>query len=638
MSSHLATLRPLVDDALKILGISNFLLGIHDSAFPGRDDEDLGCGTPYSRGAAQFLRFIREIGFNGVQLGPQGITSAGNHSPYDSTFFSRSPLLLAPFRLTRSPWKLIEPDWLDALVAERSQGLRKVQWDFADQAARRISIQAGHSYRQKVLIDPAPENVSIQEAYTRFRQNNAAWLERDALYEILQAHYKGSAWMDWQGGEYAQIDRNLYTPRPDTEQAAARRRLTALLKQHALAIEDYCFTQFLIASQHDLLRRNCRRLGIQLFGDCQIGMSVRDTWYAQGILLGGYLLGAPPSRTNPDGQPWNYSVLDPSQYEFEDGRPGPVIQFMRARFDKLFSEFDGLRIDHPHGLICPWVYRAGSKDPLYAVQTGARLFASPVLEDHPELAEFAIARPGQINLKVARYDDAWVTDLDSEQVLHYARLFAEIVASAGNQPHGSRQIACEILSTQPYPIRRVMDHYHQGRFRVTQKADLSHPRDVYRSENAQPEDWLMLGNHDTLPIWTLADRWCESGASVKQAEYLSARLQIHESQRQTWIHRVAASPELLVQAKFADLFVGPARNVMVYFTDLFGMRQPYNRPGTISSENWSLRVAPDYDSDYLTKIVRNQVLNIPGALALALRARGATCFDLISALEAFDPF
>lgn len=630
----LAALRPKVDEALKILGIRNFLLGIHDTAFPGREDEDLGCGTPYSRGAAQFLRFIRDLGFNGVQLGPQGITSAGNPSPYDGTFFSRSPLLLAPLRLTRPPLPLLDPDWFAGLIAGRPQDSGRVQRDFANHAARQVTTEAGAGYRRKLLGDTTAEGRALREAFARFRQRNADWLERDALYEVLRESYGGQNWAAWQGNGHAWLDRQLFTLRPETEQSA-RRRQRELLEKYAVTIEDYSFTQFLIARQHRLLRRHCRRLGLNLFGDAQIGLSDRDSWSIQDFLLPGYRLGAPPSRTNPDGQPWNYPVLDPRHYELNGGCPGPAIRFLRARMDKLFAEFDGLRIDHPHGLICPWVYRADSADSLRAVQSGARLFASPALNDHPELAEYAIARPGQINPRVARYDDAWVTDLDSDQVLRYSRLFAAIVASARSRRHSPRQIACEILSTQPYPIRRVMEQYQQGRFRVTQKADLDNPADVYRGENARPEDWLMLGNHDTRPIWELADAWCGSGASLQQAAYLADRLQIRAPGRAHWVERVANDPDLLVQAKFADLFVGPAHNVMVYFTDLFGMHQAYNRPGTVSSTNWSLRVAADYPADYRKRIPRNQVLNISAALAMALRARGATCLDLIATLDAF---
>ncbi len=222
-------------------------------------------------------------------------------------------------------------------------------------------------------------------------------------------------------------------------------------------------------------------------------------------------MGAPPSRTNPRGQPWNYPVFDPYHYFVESGRkdgrtrrPGAVVNYVKQRMEKIVDEFDGLRLDHPHGLICPWVYRAGREDPFIAVQNGARLFASPMLTDHQMLRQYAIVRQDQLNLDKPRYDDNWVAELEDQQVDRYAQLFAVGMEIAKNKWGTFETIACEILSTQPYPIKRVMERYGLGRFRITQKADLNNDLDVYRSENARPEDWLMLGNHDTASIRQVA--------------------------------------------------------------------------------------------------------------------------------------
>src|SRR5262249_30101273 len=117
--------------------------------------------------------------------------------------------------------------------------------------------------------------------------------------------------------------------------------------------DEYRFVQWLAHKQHDELRRWLSRLGVGLWGDLPIGASWRDRQTLAPLFLAGYAMGAPPSRTNPEGQPWGYPVLDPAQY---DGAAGALVA---ARMTKLLSEYDGLRIDHPHGLVDPWVYRAG---------------------------------------------------------------------------------------------------------------------------------------------------------------------------------------------------------------------------------------------------------------------------------------
>jgi hypothetical protein len=64
-----------VRDALEILGKENLALIIHDQSFPSIPDQDTGRGSPYSEGGIDFIRFIKRLGFNIIQLGPQGQTT-----------------------------------------------------------------------------------------------------------------------------------------------------------------------------------------------------------------------------------------------------------------------------------------------------------------------------------------------------------------------------------------------------------------------------------------------------------------------------------------------------------------------------------------------------------------------------------
>ncbi|MFL5359444.1 MAG: 4-alpha-glucanotransferase, partial [Myxococcales bacterium] len=88
-------MRSLVRRALEALGIRRLLLGVHDAALPGNPADDVGRGAPLSLGGLEFLRFAHDLGFDGIQLGPQGRTAEIDPSPYDGTLFSRNPLSLA---------------------------------------------------------------------------------------------------------------------------------------------------------------------------------------------------------------------------------------------------------------------------------------------------------------------------------------------------------------------------------------------------------------------------------------------------------------------------------------------------------------------------------------------------------------
>jgi 4-alpha-glucanotransferase len=610
-----------VREALALLGVRRLLLGIQDAAFPSLPGEDIGIGSPHTDAAASFLELVHDLGFDGLQLGPQGATSAVDPSPYDGTFFSRNPLSLALAPLTRPEWgSLLRAETLAALAASRPGPPDRVAYRHAFAATRRATAEIVGAFRARRGYPADEALAALALEVDRFRGEHAEWLLRDGVYEVLQRENGGAHWSAWR----SPLDRRLFAPAAG-EEAAARERLSQLATTHAAELEAHVLVQTLVHVQHARFLARARRLGLALFGDLQIGMSERDAWATQGFTLPGWLMGAPPSRTNPDGQAWNYAVLDPRRYFDDDGRggrrDGPAAAFLRARVRRVFWGCDGVRIDHPHGLVCPWVYRAGP-DPDRAVREGARLFDSPALSEHPELAAFAIARPEQLDRRVPRHHDRWVTALDDAQVARYSALLDIVLDAARDRGHGPDAVAAEILSTQPQPLERAVTRQGLGRFRVTQKADLERPDDVYRGENAHPADWIMLGNHDTPPILALAEGWVATGASRRQADYLATRLLAEGEDREAWAARVAASPSALAHAKLADLFVGPARNVMVFFGDLYGARVPYNRPGTVGDGNWSARLPPDARRAYAERLARDEALDLSRAIARALRARG----------------
>jgi 4-alpha-glucanotransferase len=583
-----------IAEALRELGIARLVLTVHDASFPAGDD-DLGRGTPASQAARELLAMVRQLGFTGIQLGPQGRTTPANASPYDSTLFSRDPLAIA----------------LGPLL------------DGSELAELRADLPASAPWRAQHALAWAKQQRALAALYHRQRHARAGevaafqraageWLERDALFAALTAEHGSDDPRRWPA-----LDRALFSPPPDRQAAASARR-QALAAAHGDTIDFYAYCQLLAHEQHRAFQAEAAQLGLRLYGDLQIGFSHQDAWAYRALFLPDYLLGAPPSRTNPDGQPWGYPVLDPAQYG--DGAGALVA----ARLRKLLDEFDGLRIDHPHGLVDPWVYRADDPDPLHAVQSGARLFSSPDLPDHPALARFAIARADELDRGTRRWADHWVRAADPAEVARYARLFDLVLDGVRAHGRDSHEIICEVLSTWPYPLRRVMERDRLGRFVVTQKANLADPADVYRSENAQPNDWIMVGNHDTAPLWLLVDGWMKTGQASARARHLAERLEPDAAARPAFAAAISRSPEALATALFAELFIGPAKNVSLFFADLFGLKEIYNQPGTVSDDNWSLRVPPDYRAHYAAGLRQERVLNLPRVLLLALRAAPGT--------------
>lgn len=65
---------------------------------------------------------------------------------------------------------------------------------------------------------------------------------------------------------------------------------------------------------------------------------------------------------------------------------------------------------------------------------------------------------------------------------------------------------------------------------------------------------------------------------MKQAAHLARRLRPDDPEPLAAI--LAAGSRKLARAKMAELFLSPARHVMIFFADLFGLEEAYNMPGT----------------------------------------------------------
>ena len=549
-------------DSLERLNIKRLVLQIHDPAFPLQEDEDTGRGSPNSSGAAEFIRFLQGLGFNGIQFGPQGQTARSTPCPYDGRLFPHDFRSVALKPLVEDDyWRgILSHDPLERIVQGRPAGTHRTHHEYAWDEVSAALDEAFACFR--VRGESAAE---VDVDFDQFCADNQSWLTKDSR---------------------------------GTVNAAA------------------AFPQFVLDRQRRVLRAAFPKLSF--YGDLQIGMARDDAQEFALLFHPDYLMGAPPSRTNPEGQPWGYAVFHPEQIEL-----GNAQAFLKRRVQRMLSGFDGVRIDHPHGMVCPWVYRRDVEPPHVGVRSGSRLHESPAVSGHPALAEFAIATTEQIDESCEPFGEKWVKDLTDDQVRRYSVLIdvvLECVREAGGDL--TSDVACEVLSTLPYPLRRVMERHKLGRFRVVQKAKLDDPIDVYRIEQACPNDWIMMGNHDTPPIWMLARGWCDGRRGHDWGEYLAERLIVPEVSRADFVRRVASDPGELVHSLFAAILASEAQHVSVFFTDLLGMSGFYNSPGVVNDTNWTLRVPPDFASRYATLCREGRALDVARCTQTAVEALG----------------
>jgi 4-alpha-glucanotransferase len=628
LDSQSTSAKELIHAALALLGVERLTLAIHDQSFPSQSEEEIGRGSPYTRGGKRFTQFLSDLGFNAIQLGPQGKTSRSNPSPYDSTLFSKNELSISLVALAQDPyWEglLSDDDIREASIDATAQRTKQTYSSAFDAQYKALAkAYSNFSQRKDVLQH-------LWLAFAIWQKQQEHWLQRDSLFEALTLEYGTDDWRQW-----SELDQSLFTAGA-LDNDEKKSRAAELHSRRAAEIDFFQFCQWVAHHQHQTYRQLAQSLGMKLYADLQIGFSQRDMWALRYLLLPNYLLGAPPSRTNPDGQPWGYPVLNPDLYweNSQEGKReyGPALRWVTSRIDKLLQDFDGIRIDHPHGIVCPWIYKDDDPNPLQAVQQGARLFESPEVAEHPSLAKFAIVSPEQLNNHIPRYGDAWVSKLTDEQIEQFAtivQLIKERMIASGFEV---RDLICEVLSSCPFPLKSILQKHKLGRFRVTHKAQPHNERDVYRSDNAQAEDWIMVGTHDTKPIWKVAEEWTE-GEVESWAEYLSMRIEPDDEEaRDNLYKKLCNDRSLFMTAIFADLFIGPARNISIFFSDLLGVAETYNRPGIVSDENWVLSVPNDFELQYAQRVERGKALDVRAALALALRAK---CRDNAEAMQLAD--
>ena len=190
-----------------------------------------------------------------MQLGPQGITSATNPSPYDGTLFSKNPLSRGALgRSTTPEWgELLPRRTLEAAVAGRPGPADRVPYDYVYEVQHRALAEAHAGFRRRGGARRLVPRARSSGASTAFRRANADWLERDAFYERAQGR-NGGAPLDQSGcpPRASRCSTSGCGTRRRNEEGAAAVRRAQLRETHAVELEAFAFTQYLLHEQHRL--------------------------------------------------------------------------------------------------------------------------------------------------------------------------------------------------------------------------------------------------------------------------------------------------------------------------------------------------------------------------------------------------
>lgn len=608
----LKKVKKLSRKALKVLGKKNFALIVHGNSFPAEKGKNTGFGTPNSNAGKGLIDFASDL-FTAIQLGPAGKTKAVDSSPYTGTIFSTNPLFIDLEALTEKEWKnILSKATYEKICNENpNKDTNKTAYSYIFNAQNEALKEA---YENFLKLD----DKKLKKEFEKYKKENEAWLEKDSLYEALIIENNNDYWPLWKN----ETDKNLFNPKNDEDKKASFLRIKELKLKYAKEIDFYSFCQFVVNKQNEETKKYALKHDIKMIADRQVAFSDRDSWAYQSLFLEGWCLGCPPDYFSKTGQAWGFPVVNPEKMFNEDGSLGEAGLLMKQLYKKMFKENPGgVRIDHIVGLIDPWVYKSG-KNPMPENGAG-RLYSSP---EHPELSKYAIATMEDLDLELGSDKEKRVKQLTHEQIKKYGALIEKIVIAAAKEEGLNKDaIVCEDLGTLTFPVESVMREYDLQGMRLTQFVKPEKPLHPYRCCNIVPRSWAMVGTHDNEPISMWADEMIHTHTGYLHVKNLVDDMfsELSQQEKDDLIVKLTNDAVYLQQVKLAEIFASKAENIQVFFTDFFGIKDVYNKPGTSGSKNWSLRMPDNYEEVYFSNCKNGTSLNLPLILKMAIEARGS---------------
>lgn len=180
----------------------------------------------------------------------------------------------------------------------------------------------------------------LQDAFNNFCKQHKTWLNDFSLYSVLRKQFNYAGWNHWDA------------PYKNRDPAA----LTAFQAEHASAIEQVKFHQYLFFKQWDALKTYANKNSVALFGDIPIFVAYdsAEVWAQPNLFKLDenndmtVVAGVPPDYFSETGQRWgnphyNWEVMAEDNYAWWVAR-------MRTQSEL----FDLVRIDHFRGLEAAW--------------------------------------------------------------------------------------------------------------------------------------------------------------------------------------------------------------------------------------------------------------------------------------------
>lgn len=275
-----------------------------------------GIGS-FSKSAYEFIDHLKRAGQKYWQLLPLGPTGYGD-SPYQSfSTFAGNPYFI-------DLETLIDQGYLTKQECD--------SYDFGEDE-RYIDYEKIYLSRFKVLkVAFDRSQITKDEGFIQYVNENAYWLEDYALYMSVKNHFGNLSWTQW--------DKDI-----KMRQSDALEKYNNKLKKE---INFYKFLQYMFMKQWSKLKEYANKKGIKIIGDIPmyVALDSVDSWAHPELLLFDEnkepiaVAGCPADGFAPEGQLWGNPIYN-WQYHKQTN-----YQWWVNRISYSFKLYDVLRVDH----------------------------------------------------------------------------------------------------------------------------------------------------------------------------------------------------------------------------------------------------------------------------------------------------
>ena len=477
----------------------------------------------------------------------------GDHSPYNAiSARALSPGLLALNEqevpgLSASMIQNAAPEpWLEQLRSGN------VKYNSVQPLKLQILLEAHRAFRG------AGSALALE--FETFRQQQDSWLPFYTLFRLLIREYEGNPnWSEWRP-EHQSVKNALawLSRHPDRDHLEELR-------------EGYAFVQWVAFRQWKAVKKYAEEKGVLLMGEMSFGVSrcSVDAWSHPDLFDLEWNMGSQPLRyfdTNKDSERWGQNWGLPC-YRWENHRSSGFA-WLRERVQGESRFFHICRLDHLRGYF------------------RAYMFPWPGGARHAEFAKLTEEEArqrtgGRLPRFVPGPDDDPVSvqrnDLQGREIIGVIREAA-----------GSMDLIAEIMGLIPDYMRKALDDLAMPNltFPQLEKNGSGSPLPM---SSFRPLSLVTYANHDHAPLAAFYFHLLEKAREQPDgaaAGDLKNLLKFAE-----WnLPPPSELTDELLAALVEKLFETPCELAVLMSSDLLGIPQRFNLPGSYGAETWSERL------------------------------------------------